>query len=99
VPFGEGLNVHMSLPLKSWYILHGCQVRPLENAYGPGAMLAVGSPMKNVRVLVFHIASSSRAPGSMDIFFLAAMENDVAVEFWSKDIVFLERIGTEFAER
>jgi hypothetical protein len=49
-------------------------------------MLAVGSPMKNVRVLVFHIASSSRAPGYMDIFFLAARENDVA-------------IGTEFAER
>jgi hypothetical protein len=35
----------------------------------------------------------------MEICFLAAMEHELAVEFWSKDIVFLERIGTEFAER
>ena len=35
----------------------------------------------------------------VQIFFLVALENDIAIEFWSEDIIIFKRIDTEFMER
>lgn len=64
-PSGEGLNVRMNVPLKSWYTLHGCQVRSLVKTYGPDATLALGDPARKVRVSLFQAVNSSKASNSM----------------------------------
>jgi len=35
----------------------------------------------------------------VQIIFLVAVENNIAVEFWSEDIIIFKRIDTEFMER
>lgn len=62
---GEGLKDVMKHPLKSQYILHGCQVLPRVNTYGPGATVCSASPATNIGGSARSFVSSSRAPGSM----------------------------------